>query len=65
MVAAPAVVAVELPETAPLGVEVPGTGEAVPGAVVAEKDPRKAEGKTARGDLSENRSRNSIQCPLS
>lgn len=62
--AASAVVAAEPLETATPGVEAPGTGKAFPRAVVGETDPRSAEGKTG-GDLSKNRSRNSIQCPLS
>lgn len=45
MVAAPAVVGVEPPETAPLDVEVPGTAGAAPGAAVGETDPRKAAGE--------------------
>ena len=44
--AAPAVVAAELLETATPGVEAPGTGKAVPRAVVGETDPRREEGKT-------------------
>lgn len=62
--AAPAVVAAEPPATAPPAVEAPGMGKAVPRTVVGEADPRRAEGKTG-GCLRENRSRNSIQCPLS
>lgn len=45
MVATPAVVGVEPPETGMLNVEVPGTVGVVPGAVVGETDPCMEEGK--------------------
>lgn len=64
VVAVLAVVVMEPPDTAPLGVEVPGTVEAVPGAVVGKQILEGQRGKTAGRDLSESRSRNYVQCPL-
>lgn len=45
VVATPAVVGVEAPDTAPLNVGVPGTAEAVPGAVTGDIDPTGHRGK--------------------